>query len=243
MLFSQLARVYPPGPSLQIRPALGNVLRTYGVSHLLSVFPVEGAELPLVSHDSVAYIYRVDGAARVRFVRAARHVKSDEDAAARLLDITFDPDREILLHEAPETLGPTVEQVEGGAEVVTEARAVITREDSRQLVIEAEAPADGFLLLADTFYPGWIAELDGKPVPIYRANLSVRAIQLPKGRHDVRFLYEAPGFFRGLRITLLAVSTLLLWLGTAAYVDRRIRPGGRGRKKGSLSSQERARVR
>ena len=70
----------------------------------------------------------------------------------------------------------------------------MTREDSRQLVIEAEAPEDGFLLLADTFYPGWTAQVDGRPTPIYRANLSVRGIQLPKGRHEVRFTYDAPGF-------------------------------------------------
>jgi uncharacterized membrane protein YfhO len=79
------------------------------------------------------------------------------------------------------------------------------------------------LLLADTYYPGWVAEVDGNPVPIYRANLSVRAIQLPKGRHSVRFSYEAPGFFTGLRITLLSLSTLLLWLGIAAYFDLRAR--------------------
>lgn len=223
LVVSQLANVYLPGPTLQIRPALANVLRTYGVSHLLSVFAVEGAELPLVSYDGVAYIYRVDGAARVRFVRAARHVKSEQEAAARLLDITFDPDREILLHEAPTTVGPTVGEVGGGSGIVTAAHAVITREDSRQLVIEADAPEDGFLLVADTFYPGWIATLDGRPVPVYRANLSVRAVQLPKGAHDVRFVYQAPGFFRGLPITLLAVSILLLWLGTAAYFDLRVR--------------------
>jgi hypothetical protein len=53
--------------------------------------------------------------------------------------------------------------------------------------IEADAPTDGFLLLADTFYPGRIAELDGKPVSTYRANLSVRAVQLPRGPHTIRF--------------------------------------------------------
>jgi uncharacterized membrane protein YfhO len=90
-------------------------------------------------------------------------------------------------------------------------------------LIEADAPANGFLLLADTYYPGWTAEVDGKPVPIYRANLAARAIQFPQGRHTVRFSYEAPEFFRGLRITLLALSTLVLWLGVAAYFDLRVR--------------------
>ncbi|HVO22901.1 MAG TPA: hypothetical protein VMW56_04665, partial [Candidatus Margulisiibacteriota bacterium] len=226
IVVSPLAHVDFARQTLQLHPALANVLRTYGVSHLLSVYPVDGAGLPLVSHEKVAYIYRVDGAARARFVRAARHVKSDEEAAARLVDSTFNPDREVLLHEAPETVGPTVGA--STAEGVTAARVVITSEDSSQLGVEANAPEDGFLLLADTFYPGWIAELDGTPVPIYRANLSVRAIQLPKGRHDIRFSYGAPGFFRGLRITLLAVSTLLLWLGTAAYRDRRVRRAASG---------------
>ena len=82
---------------------------------------------------------------------------------------------------------------------------------------------DGFLLLADTFYPGWRAQVDGVATPIYRANISVRGIQLPKGRHEVRFTYDAPGFWRGTQITLLSVSMLLLWAGIAAYVDRRVR--------------------
>jgi uncharacterized membrane protein YfhO len=82
---------------------------------------------------------------------------------------------------------------------------------------------DGFLLLADTFYPGWSAYVDGTRTLIYRANISVRGIQLRKGRHEVRFIYGATAFFRGLIITLLAVSTLMLWAGRAAYLDRRVR--------------------
>ena len=82
---------------------------------------------------------------------------------------------------------------------------------------------NGFLLLADTFFPGWVARVDGRPTPIYRANLSVRAIQLPQGRHEVLFELRAPVFMRGLWISLLAVSTLLGWLVGAAYMDRRDR--------------------
>jgi len=219
-LLTALARVNLTRRTLQVHPTLTNVLRTFGVSHLLSAYPVEGVELPLAAHEGTALIYRVDGAARVRFVRAARHVKNESEAILRFRDITFDPDREILLHDAPATVGPTVEALEGRDRIAAGASAVVTAEDSRQLAIEADAPENGFLLLADTFYPGWIAELDGAPVPIYRANISVRAVQLPKGRHTIRFVYRAQAFFRGLRITLLAVSILLLWLGGAAYFNR-----------------------
>ena len=129
----------------------------------------------------------------------------------RLLDAGFDPDREIVLHEAPDSARPGVEAPAAASATTVASRPAVTYEDSRHLVIEADAPQDGFLLLADTFYPGWTARVDGRPTPIYRANLSVRGIRLPKGRHEVRFTYDAPGFVRGLLITLLSVSVLLLW--------------------------------
>ncbi|PYR93284.1 MAG: hypothetical protein DMF84_09845 [Acidobacteria bacterium] len=210
------------GGMLRIHPALPRVLRTYGVTHVLSPFPQQEAVLTPVSHDGIAYVYRVDGAARARFVRAARRVTNDRDAAGRLLAADFDPDREILLHDAPDSIRPSVGERDASSNAGA-GRAVITREDARHIVIDAEAPADGFLLLADTFYPGWTAQVDGNGTPVYRANISVRGIRLPKGRHDVRFTYDAPGFVRGLWITMLAVSALIVWAGAAAYVDRRVR--------------------
>ena len=223
LLVSQLTQLDFKERTLTVHPALVKVLRTYGVSHLLSAYPQKGAPLALVSQNGNAYVYRVDGAARVRFVRAARHVSTDAEAAARLLDLSFDPDREILLHDAPDSVRPTVAEAGDASSNTAATQAVVTREDPRQVVIEAEAPADGFLLLADTFYPGWTAQVDGTPAPVYRANLSVRGIRLPKGRHEVRFMYDAPGFTRGVQITLVAISILLLWAGAAVYVDRRIR--------------------
>jgi hypothetical protein len=221
-LVSLLATLDFDAAALRVHPALVKILRTYGVSHVLSPYPQQGTALSLVSHSGNAYVYRVEGAARVRFVRAARHVTTDQETGKRLLDFSFDPDREILLSDAPDSVHPTVDELGDGPSTTAAARAVVTREDSRELEIDAEAPADGFLLLADTFYPGWTARVDGTPTPIYRANHSVRGIQLPKGRHEVRFTYEAPGFARGLQITLLAVSILLVWMGGAAYVDRRV---------------------
>jgi hypothetical protein len=222
-LVSQLANLDVEAQALRVHPGLAKFFRTYGVSHVLSPFPQQGAAFTLVAHERNTYIYRVEGAARMRFVRGARHVKTDQEAVTRLLDTAFDPDREILLHDAPDSVHPGVEDVGAASANIAASRPVVTYEDSRQLVIEADAPEDGFLLLADSFYPGWTAHVDGRPIPIYRANLSVRGIQLPKGRHEVRFTFDAPGFARGLQITLLAVSILLIWAGGAVYVDRRVR--------------------
>ena len=209
---------------LRIDPKLVPILQLYGVTHLLSLYPVEGAPLNLVRSTANSYIYRIDGAARVRFVRAARRVNEEGEAARRLLDADFDGNRELLLHDAPADVHPTLNEVTDSQPLALPAHAGVKSEDSEGLTIEIDAPADGFLLLADTYYPGWRADVDGTPAPIYRANISVRAVPLIKGRHQVRFTYDPPGVRLGVWTTLVAGSLLLLWLAAAGvYLSRSAR--------------------
>jgi len=179
--------------------------------------------LTLLDRTANGYVYRVEGAARVRLVPTAHRVTTDEEAALHLRDQRFDPDRNILLHDAPVSLVEGPGRTSAAASDPIGGRAVITHEDTRGLVVEAVAPQDGFLLLADMFYPGWRAEVDGVPTPIYRANISLRGIALPKGQHTVRFTYEPTSFFRGLLITAIALAALLVWLGAALYAAKRAR--------------------
>ena len=208
-LMAMLAANDINGGMLRVRPNLPAVLAAYGVTHMLSSYPVEGARLPFEGRSGSAYVYRVEGAARVRVVPEARHV-TDAEAASLLLAPVFDATRTVLLHDAPPDVGPLT----AGA-VADGARAAIVGETHDTVTIEAAAPADAFLLLADTFYPGWSADVDGRPVPLFRANLSVRAIQLPRGTHTVRFRYEMPGLTRGLAISAAAIVLLLLWTAAA----------------------------
>ncbi|MEO6235389.1 MAG: hypothetical protein ABIQ52_00215, partial [Vicinamibacterales bacterium] len=202
--------------ALDITPPFVNLLRTYGVTHVLSPYPGQDSGLTLVAREPNAYIYRVERAQRVRVVRAARRVPTEAHAAARLRQPGFDPDREILLLDAPPSVDPRAGQDDTPPDGAP-GHATITREDPREIVIRTTAPEDGFLLLADTYYPGWQAQVDGIPTPIYRANISVRGVALPGGEHTVRFVYEPLPFFRGLRVTLVALGAIFLWLGVAAY--------------------------
>ena len=193
--------------TLRVHPALAKVLRTYGVSHVLSPFPQQEEVFALVSHERNAYVYRVDGAARVRFARAARHVKTNQEAFTRLLASDFDPDREILLHEAPDVAAAGRRR---GRRELRAHRGHPARRDARGLPPARDrgrSPGGRLPAAGRYVFPGWTAKVDGTPTPVYRANVSVRGIRLSKGRHEVRFTYDAPGFARGLQITLLAVST------------------------------------
>jgi uncharacterized membrane protein YfhO len=73
-------------------------------------------------------------------------------------------------------------------------------EDSAVVKIESYRPdrvelvttsaATGLLVLHDLYYPGWIAEVDGKPVPMQRAALLFRAVAVPAGQHRVAFRFR-----------------------------------------------------
>lgn len=75
--------------------------------------------------------------------------------------------------------------------------------------IEYHSQASSILVLTDNYYPGWKAYVDGKETEIYRANYTFRAIELPKGKHIVKFLYEPESFRIG---AILSGSSLFLYL-------------------------------
>jgi hypothetical protein len=56
--------------------------------------------------------------------------------------------------------------------------------------VVAEKP--GFLVCSNTFYPWWLAEVDGKPAPILPAYGAFMAVRLPSGTHTIRWVYRPP---------------------------------------------------
>lgn len=75
------------------------------------------------------------------------------------------------------------------------------------------------LVVSDTWYPGWRATIDGKEVPIHRANYMFRGIFVPAGEHIVRF------DFWPVNLTLYCASTLLgLLLVGALLIGNRRQP-------------------
>ncbi|MGB8951809.1 MAG: YfhO family protein [Candidatus Aminicenantales bacterium] len=75
----------------------------------------------------------------------------------------------------------------------------------------------GWVVLSDSFYPGWKASLDGSPVSIYRANYVYRAVFVPAGQHTVTFNYLPPLLGLGLVVGLLSMAAALV---IALFVGR-----------------------
>jgi hypothetical protein len=82
-------------------------------------------------------------------------------------------------------------------------------DEGGRLTIDVRSPFDGWLVLADTDYPGWTASINGIPTPIYRANGAFRAVQVPPGEQTVTFTYT-PAWL--LPATITSAIALLLTL-------------------------------
>lgn len=68
-----------------------------------------------------------------------------------------------------------------------------------------------YLLIQDSYYPGWKASIDGSATPIYRANIAFRAVYVPAGKHTITLYYQPWWLTIGLG---LSISTFLFlgWL-------------------------------
>jgi membrane protein YfhO len=116
--------------------------------------------------------------------------------------------------------------IEGGAGSAASARPatparVVSRDDT-EVRLDVRADAPGQLVLLDTFYPGWHAEVDGREAPIRPANAAFRAVPVEAGRHEVRFFYRPASVTWGVAITLLG----LVVAAAALLVGARRRPSG-----------------
>lgn len=82
------------------------------------------------------------------------------------------------------------------------------------VTIRASTPSGGYLVLADSAYPGWRAWVDGWEQPIWTANYLTQAVRLAPGEHTISFHYEPIAIRLGALIslaTLVAIGLGAVW--------------------------------
>jgi hypothetical protein len=66
-------------------------------------------------------------------------------------------------------------------------------------------PTDDYMFMAETWYPGWVAYVDGKETPVLRADYVFMAVELPAGDHTVKIEYRPVSFSAGALLTLAGI--------------------------------------
>lgn len=152
-------------------------------------------------------IVRVRDGHAALLVDAVERVPSDEVALARVTAPDFEPRTRALVVGGgePAAVGVGYGRVED-----------VRRPSPGTIAVRVEAPDGGYLVVAETWYPGWRATVNGAPAAVERADYAFLGVPLPRGAADVVLRYEPRGFAAATWATIVGV--LLVAGGAVAGV-------------------------
>jgi len=146
-------------------------------------------------HDGVILFHDLQAAPRARMLYNARSVDA------------FLP--EMLDSQAPPLLEDAMLPEEYNGAV---AEVAVAEETHVRLLLHTERTNPGVLVLADTWYPGWRATVNGRSVPIVPVDGLFRGVALEEGEHEVTFEYRPLSLRIGMTITVLSAFLVLFYL-------------------------------
>lgn len=192
----------------------------FNVKYVLSARPLQDPRLQESHFLDGIYIYENLAAMPRAFLVHHAVTAPPGEAGAVLLGGEVDW-RETAVLEAP--LPPAQAGQLAQSPLPSQGEAIIRTYGWNRVTVDVETAAPALLVLADAYYPGWAARLDGEPVPIYETDEIVRGVFVPKGSHTVTFTFRPPILFVAAGLAGLA---LLLALGLVVWDGRGPRPAG-----------------
>ncbi len=87
-------------------------------------------------------------------------------------------------------------------------------------VFTVHAADAGRLTLAEQFYPGWAATVDGAKAPVELWNTAFQSVAVPAGEHTVEFQFHSTYLAAGAWISLAALAGLIWWMRASVRAPR-----------------------
>ena len=212
-------------------------INLYGVKYIVSVTPLEenhqleliyarleglqGQRKDLLKENTIKLYKNRSPILRGWLVKDFK-VMDSEAVLSRITSKDFNPDKEVLLEEEPrweeQSLTPARTKESKG---LPKSSVEFISETNNRLLLTVEAQEKAFLVLNDTYFPGWQAFVDAKRTKIYRADYTFRAIPLNAGTHRLEFVYDPMSFKLGAGVTLLGILGCI-GMGWVARRKRRV---------------------
>lgn len=162
------------------------------------------AETGTESKDIHVYIYENKNVLPRAFVLGeAKVIKEKNKILAELASKDFDPKEYVVIEEEinrPLTTNQTFKKAE------------IVFYSPNKVTVNVSTESSGFLVLSDTWYPGWRAFDNGKEVEVYKTDYALRSVYLEKGQHKVDFVFDPLSFKVGWVISLVTSVLLIVYL-------------------------------
>ena len=166
------------------------------------------------------YLYRLPGENPLAWVAPVIVKAADAPVASTLMNESFDVRQAALFAEdANVTEVDTLAALPLPSRI--RARVLSYAAGSISLELSEPAPPGSALLVAENYFPGWSARVDGKPAETARANYTLIGVQLPAGGRKVELSFSDPAYNRGKAVTLLALVLTAAMIGGGIFVERR----------------------
>jgi hypothetical protein len=186
-------------------------LRTLGLMNVAYLFdPAPPPGTDIVHRSTSVAVYRnAHLRPRAYVAHQALFADSPEHALSLLLSPTFDPATVILEGRPKPRPQPEARQTPN---LQSPDHPIFLPSPPNQATIRVTLAQPGYLVLMDTYYPGWRATVDGRAVGILRANYAFRAIALEAGAHEVALAYRPMSLIAGTIVSGAALFAVVLAL-------------------------------
>jgi hypothetical protein len=124
-------------------------------------------------------------------------------ALSQMIHQPFQPDQQVILADDSATQSTGLSGNRGGR-----GTATITSYQPDAVQLHTSADGDAWLVLSDTYYPGWTATIDGQSAPVLRGDVLFRVVPVPAGEHDVELRFEPTSVKVGLALSLVSLVSL-----------------------------------
>ncbi|HVO75112.1 MAG TPA: YfhO family protein [Ignavibacteriaceae bacterium] len=204
--------VYPS--IIQINPnnlkflSLLNVKYILANSDLIKQKNLSDSNIVLIYNKEVKIYENKKVIPRVFFVNQAIVLSTEDSIIKELNNSSFDPRKTLIIEKNIPELTQIKEINNNTVNNSYFTNICLYEPNLVNITIITDNP--GFLVLTDTFYPGWNVYVDGKIREILPSDYLFRGVFIEKGTHQVEFKYEPLSFRLGLVISVLTGIVIIL---------------------------------
>ncbi len=198
------------------------LLSMLNAKYILSLEPMPVGDLSVFYQDKALHTTVVDGKKiyknfyilknphcleRAFLVPSAVFVDDPAVALGILQNENFDPEKVVIVEgeECFKKPQSAIRNPQYDSKYIT-----IISYKPEEVIVDVEVGEPQWLVLSDTYYPGWEVFVDGQREKIYKANYFLRAVPLPPGKHTVRFVYNPRSFKVGAGISLVTLLAIVV---------------------------------
>ena len=191
---------------ISIAPNSLNLLSLLDVKYLISTKPIISDKLNSVFErwdENSQTTYRIyenkKNPGRIFAIKNLLLIKSSKQLQLTMTDSSFSPEETALtisdLHKTKFNNNVEISSI---------------HIENQKLNFNVKATDESFIVIADSFYPGWKAKIDGVNTQIFPANINSRGIITPTGEHKISLSFQPKSLKIGAAISLLTNIILVI---------------------------------